>query len=179
MRKLAAYIMIALLFALPAVAETPVEEITAVDVQGFWYSDEVDDGIELLDGKVIISDADGVTSAEGTYTVEENKVTIVAGTDTYQGVVAGNSMMLEMGGGTKRYARDGIEENYWTSVNDDSAIELFDGRAWQYNHDGDLTGEGTYEIDGLDLIITMGDKVLTGVIDGNTLTVDGAEYSRL
>ena len=182
MKKLFTLLLVALLFALPAMAETAeVGEPTdkAIDVQGFWYSDEVDDGIDLTAGVATVSDEEGVTIAEGTYTVEGNKVTIAAGGKSYVGTVEGNGMALEMPDGLKRYARDGIEENYWKSVKDDSAIQLFDGRVWQYNNDGDLIGEGTYVMDGDDLTITIGSNSFAAVVERNMLTFNGEQYTRM
>ncbi len=168
-------LLLAMLLAAPTFAMAEV----AVDVQGFWYSEESDDGIDLKKGKVTIYNVDGESIAEGAYQAASDKFSFDAGGKTYNCTVHGNGMLVDSGDGIKHYGRDGIEENYWTSTIDDSAIELYGGRAWQYNNDGDLVGEGTYEIDENVVTMTIGDKTTTGVIQDGEMTVDGHVYSIL
>lgn len=175
MKRILAMILAALLLMAPVMGMAEA----AVDVQGFWYSDEADDGIELKNGKVIISNEDGETIGEGMYQAESEKFSFDVGGVTYNCTVHGNGMLVEAGDGIKHYARDGIEENYWTSVVDDRAIELYGGQAWQYDDAGDLIGEGTYEIDENVVTITIGGKTMVGVISDGEMTVDGEVYSIL
>ena len=161
-----------LLIAIPALA-------LAEDVQGFWYSDESVYGIELENGAVIISDEYGETIAEGTYRAKNDALHIDAAEFQGTAIIEGNAMIFRTPEGEKHYVRDGAEENYWVNVRDKTALELFGGRVWAYDADGAFTENGTYTIDGAQIILTIAGKTLHASVSDDTLIVGDEEYAPL
>lgn len=160
---LVAAVLVALLVLPTALAES-------IDVTGFWYSEEDGEGIELRDGVAVMSDEDGETIAEGNYSLSGTNVDITTGHSKLEATVDGNTLTLEDG---RLFVRDGIEVGYWLSVQDDSALELYEGQVWRYNEEGDVLSEGTYTLDGNQVTIVLDGKTMTGIIDDGEMIIDG------
>ena len=177
MKKLFSLVLMVLMLlsVLPiALGEQTPEQ--AIDVTGFWYSEDDGSGIELQDdGTVLVSNEDGETVAEGTFTADGPNVTMNVG-EILKSVVEENVMTMEDG---KVYVRDGIEVGYWNNDSDNTALELYDGAVWSYNEAGDVLAEGIYTIDGNTVTIILGDKTLTGVINDSEMIIDDVVYSLL
>lgn len=169
MKKLCSIILVALLLMV-----MPAALAEAVDVTGFWYSEEDGTGLELKDGVAELSDEEGEMVAEGTYVIDGANVTIDAAGEMLKGVVDGNSMTIN--GGEKILIRDGMEVGYWYNLEDDTALELSDGEVWKYNEDSDEIAKGTYTVEGDSVIIQMDGKTLRGTVSEDELVIDGVVY---